>query len=112
MHKQSFREKDYLKKILEILTDDGLFLCNFFGEQTLRELRHCFFIADDRFLNGTFNRIPKVDLMADFSNLLAGIGYNEIVTEKINFDIFYKNILGILKDIKNMGEKIPIKEKK
>ena len=105
-------KKDYLKKILEILTDDGLFLCNFFGEQTLRELRHCFFIADDRFLNGTFNRIPKVDLMADFSNLLAGIGYNEIVTEKINFDIFYKNIIGILKDIKNMGEKIPIKEKR
>ena len=55
---------------------------------------------------------PKVDLMADFSNLLAGIGYNEIVTEKINFDIFYKNIIGILKDINNMGEKIPIKEKK
>ena len=27
-------------------------------------------------------------------------------------DIFYKNILGILKDIKKMGEKIPIKEKK
>ena len=55
---------------------------------------------------------PKVDSMADFSNLLAEIGYNEIVTEKINFDIFYKNIIGILKDIKNMGEKIPIKEKK
>ena len=105
-------KKDYLKKILEILTDDGLFLCNFFGEQTLSELRQCFFIADDRFLNGAFNRIPKVDLMADFSNLLAGIGYNEIVTEKINFDIFYKNIIGILKDIKNMGEKIPIKEKR
>ena len=50
--------------------------------------------------------------MADFSNLLAEIGYNEIVTEKVNFDIFYKNIIGILKDIKNMGEKIPIKEKK
>ena len=76
------------------------------------ELRQCFFIADDKFLNGAFNRIPKVDLMADFSNLLAEIGYNEIVTEKINFDIFYKNIIGILKDIKNMGEKIPIKEKK
>ena len=105
-------KKNYLQKILDILTDDGLFLCNFFGEQTLRELRQCFFIADDRFLNGAFNRIPKVDLMADFSNLLAGIGYNEIVTEKINFDIFYKNILGILKDIKNMGEKIPIKEKR
>ena len=50
--------------------------------------------------------------MADLSNLLAEIGYKEIVTEKINFDIFYKNILHILKDIKNMGEKIPTIEKK
>ena len=62
-------------------------------------------------MNGAFNRIPKVDLMADFSNLLAGIGYNEIVTEKLIL-IFYKNIIGILKDIKNMGEKIPIKKKR
>ena len=105
-------KKNYLKKIFNILTDDGLFLCNFFGEQTLTELRQCFFIADDKFLNGAFNRVPKFDLMADFSNLLAEIGYNEIVTEKINFDIFYKNIIGILRDIKNMGEKIPMKEKK
>ena len=63
-------------------------------------------------MSGAFNRIPKVDLMADFSNLLAEVGYNEIVTEKVNFDIFYKSIIGILKDIKNMGEKIPIIEKK
>ncbi len=105
-------KKNYLQKLLDILTDDGLFLCNFFGEQTLNELRQCFFIADDRFLNGAYNRIPKVDLMANFSNLLAEVGYKEIVTEKINFEIFYKNITSILKDIKNMGETIPIIEKK
>ena len=105
-------KKNYLLKLLDILTDDGLFLCNFFGEQTLRELKHCFLIADDKFLNGAFNRIPRIDLMADFSNLLTEIGYKEIVTEKVNFDIFYKNITSILKDIKNMGEKIPIEEKK
>ncbi len=107
-----FEKKKYLQKLLDILTDDGLFLCNFFGEQTLNELKQCFFIADDKFLNGAFNRIPKIDSMAEFSNLLAEIGYKEIVTEKINFDIFYKNIIHILKDIKNMGEKIPTKEKK
>ena len=107
-----FEKKIFLKKILDILTDDGLFVCNFFGEQTLSELRHCFFIADDKFLNGAFDRIPKIDSMANFSNLLAEIGYNEIVTEKVNFDIFYKNIIRILRDIKNMGEKVPIKEKK
>ena len=107
-----FEKKKYLQKMLDILTDDGLFLCNFFGEQTLKELRQCFFIADDKFLNGSFNRIPKIDLMADFSNLLAEVGYHEIVTEKINFDIFYKNIIRILKDIKNMGEKFPIKDNK
>ena len=105
-------KKSYLQKLLDTLTDDGLFICNFFGEQTLTELKQCFFIADDKFLNGAFNRIPKIYSMADFSNLLTGIGYNEIVTEKINFDVFYKNIIKILKDIKSMGEKIPIKDQK
>ena len=107
-----FEKKIFLKKILDILTDEGLFICNFFGEQTLSELKQCFYIADDKFLNGAFDRIPKIDSMANFSNLLAEIGYNEIVTEKVNFDIFYKNIIHILKDIKNIGEKIPIKEQK
>ena len=107
-----FEKKIFLQKILDILTDDGLFICNFFGEQTLTELKQCFFVADDIFLNGAFDRIPKIDSMANFSNLLAEIGYNEIVTEKVNFDIFYKNIIRILKDIKNIGEKIPIKEQK
>ena len=105
-------KKNYLQKLLDILTDDGLFLCNFFGEQTLTELKQCFLIADNKFLNGAFNRIPTTDLMADFSNLLTEIGYKEIVTEKVNFDIFYKNITRILKDIKNMGEKFPIKDKR
>ena len=69
------------------------FLFVIFLVNRLTELKQCFFIADDKFLNGAFNRVQKFIPMADFSNLLTGIGYNEIVTEKINFDVSNKNII-------------------
>ena len=31
-----------LSKLYNILSDDGLFICNFFGEQTLDELKYSF----------------------------------------------------------------------
>ena len=36
--------------------------------------------------------------------MLANQGFSEIITEKINFEIFYNNVLQILRDIKGIGE--------
>ena len=35
------------------------FFVIFLVNKHLAELRQCFFIADDKFLNGAFNRIPE-----------------------------------------------------
>ena len=42
--------------------------------------------------------------MTEFTNFLSEIGFKEVVAEKINFEIFYKNILTLIKDIRDAGE--------
>ena len=42
--------------------------------------------------------------MVDFSNLLSQTGFSEVVSEKINFDIYYSDVFSLLDDIKNAGE--------
>ncbi len=97
-------KKSYLSKLYNILSDDGLFICNFFGEQTLDELKYSFIEADEKFYKGSYTRIPQNIRMADFSNFISNIGFKEIVTEKVNYEVFYKNILSLLKDIRATGE--------
>ena len=36
--------------------------------------------------------------------MLMQNGFKEVVTEKINYDIYYKDVISILKDIRGMGE--------
>ena len=42
--------------------------------------------------------------MIEFSNLLTKSGFKDIVNEKINYQIYYKNIISLLKDIRGIGE--------
>ena len=86
------------------MSEDGLFICNFFGEQTLDELKYSFIEADEKFYRGSYTRIPQNIQMADFSNFISNIGFKEIVTEKVNYEVFYNNILSLLKDIRAIGE--------
>ena len=73
-------------------------------EKNFYELKNSFIEADEFFFNGSFNRMPKNIGMTEFTNLLIGNGFSEVVTEVINFELFYKNIISILKDIRDAGE--------
>ena len=60
-------------------------------------------MADEKFFSGSA-RIPKNIMMTEFTNFLSEIGFKEVVAEKINFEIFYKNILTLIRDIRDAGE--------
>ena len=49
-------------------------------------------------------RFPKSITLIEFSQMLMQAGFKEVVTEKINYEIFYEDVLSILKDIRGMGE--------
>jgi len=95
---------EYLKNLKKILKNGGLLVCNYFGEDSLIELRNSFLLTDEKIFGGSFLRFPKNIKLVEFSGMLAKEGYSEIITEKINFEIFYNNVLQILKDLKGIGE--------
>ena len=98
------KKDEYIKKIFSILKNKGMLFCNFFGENSLNELKECFVINDDFFFKGSFLRFPPRIKMVNYSDLLSRIGFKEIVSEKINYEIFYKNVISLLNDIRGMGE--------
>ncbi len=96
--------QNHFKIIFDLLNEKGLFICNFFGEDSLIELRNSLFQTDEQLFNGVFLRSAPSLKMANISDILSYIGFKELVSEKISYRIFYDNIEKILKDLKGLGE--------
>ena len=97
-------KKKHLNKIFQLLKVNGLFICNFFGERTMHELRDSLLSADEKLFNGAFMRLPVNLKMVDFSDLLGQVGFQELVSETISYKIYYKNIRKMFEDFKGIGE--------
>ena len=98
------KKNQYLDNLKSVLTKNGLLICNYFGENSLIELKNSFLITDQKLFGGSFLRFPKSITLIEFSQMLMQAGFKEVVTEKINYEIFYEDVLSILKDIRGMGE--------
>ena len=98
------KKNQYLNNLKGILKKNGLLICNYFGESSLVELKNSFLVTDQEFFGGSFMRFPKNITLVEFSQMLMQAGFKEVVTEKINYEIFYEDVLSILKDIRGMGE--------
>jgi len=109
----NINEKDtYIKKLYNLLDKDGLLLCNFFGEKNLYELRDSFIKTDELVYKGAFTRLPPILRMIDISNLFIQSGFKEVVSDLVNFDVYYNNVFHLLKDIKGTGENSSLKQEK
>ena len=97
-------KKRHLNEIYKLLKVNGLFVCNFFGEKTMYELRDSLFSTDEKLFNGAFMRLPINLKMVDISDLLGQVGFKELVSETISYKIYYKNIRKIFEDLKGIGE--------
>ena len=95
---------DHLKKIRTLLKKDGLFICNFFGSETLNELRNSLLITDNKLFNGVFVRMSPGVKMVNIVDLMGKVGFKEIVSEVINYQVFYDKLNDLLFDIKGVGE--------
>ena len=49
-----------------ILTQDGLLICNYFGENSLIELKNSFMLTDEKVFGGSFLRFPKSVTLVEF----------------------------------------------
>ena len=95
---------DHLKKIFTLLNKDGLFVCNFFGSETLNELRNSLLITDNKLFNGVYVRMSPGVKMVNIVDLMGKVGFKEIVSEVINYQVFYEKLNDLLIDIKGVGE--------
>jgi hypothetical protein len=68
------------------------------------ELRNSLLSTDEKLFNGAFMRLPINLKMVDISDLLGQVGFKELVSEKISYKIYYKNIRKIFEDLKGIGE--------
>ena len=101
----------YVKILDSLLSTNGLLVCNFFGENTLSELRQSLIKTDEKIFQGVHLRIPSSIKMNEASELFTKATYSEIVIEKISFDIYYKNVKELLFDIKGIGEISTLKKR-
>ena len=104
-------KRKHFEDLHALLNEDGLIICNFFSGDTLKELRRSLYLTDEKIFKGIYMRIPKNIQMIEVSDILAGIGFKELVSEKINYKIYYRNVRKILEDLKGTGENCLLKSR-
>ena len=106
------KKKEHFKNIYNLLKKEGLLLCNFFGENSLIELKNSLFHSDEKIFKGVYARQLPTLKMVDITDLLSLEGFKELVSEKISYKVYYNHVMDLLKDLKGTGENCFISSRK
>ena len=86
------------------LRSDGLFLANFFGGETLKELRHSLLEAESELEGGVGPRVSPFADVRDAGALLQRTGFALPVADSEILKVSYGAPLNLLHDLRGMGE--------
>jgi NADH dehydrogenase [ubiquinone] 1 alpha subcomplex assembly factor 5 len=92
-----------LVQIRRALKPDGLFLGAMLGGQTLAELRHVLFLAEDEVDGGASPRVAPFADVRDLGGLLQRAGFALPVTDADVFTVTYGSPLRLMQELKAMG---------
>lgn len=93
-----------LLQALMSLRPDGLFLVNFFGGETLKELRLSLLEAENEIKGGAGPRVSPFADVRDAGALLQRAGFGLPVADSESLTVFYNSPLKLLHDLRGMGE--------
>ena len=94
----------FFLQIRQLLADDGAFLTAFLGNNTLSELRYCFYEAEKKLgIAHTPHISPMINLQSA-AGLLQSFGFALPVVDKETITVKYKNAYELMKDLRSMGE--------
>ncbi len=94
---------EVLSKNKNLLKDDGLFVCCFFGGSTLKELRDVFNKIELEIYGGISPRIiPFIDIKTA-GGLAQKVGFKNIICDSEIIEISYSSLLKLFQDLRNMG---------
>lgn len=87
-----------------LLKPGGLFLANLLGGETLKELRVALLEAELHVSGGSSPRISPFTLVKDAGMLMQRAGFAEPVSYGDTVTVLYKDIFGLIADLRAMGE--------
>lgn len=100
----------YLAQCCRALRPDGLFMCCFFGGDTLVELRASWLAAEAEAGRVSPRIAPMVDLR-EMGGLLQRAGLALPVADLDRLTLRYANVLALLREIKSIGYSNPLVER-
>ena len=86
------------------LMPDGLFLAVLFGGQTLHELRASLAEAETRLTDGLSPRVLPMADVRELGGLLQRAGLALPVADSIRLTVRYRDLAGLVRDLRGMGE--------
>jgi SAM-dependent methyltransferase len=96
--------RSYLLKIHSILRPGGLFLANFWGGNTLTELRHCLAEVDFDMSGRIQPRIIPMMRLEDSNTLLQSTPFELKVADQDALTFYYAGLTTLARHLRRMGE--------
>ncbi|MCC8467636.1 MAG: palindromic element RPE1 domain-containing protein [Rickettsia endosymbiont of Eriopis connexa] len=96
--------QSFLSNIRKFLKSDGIFIGNFVGGNSLKNLRKS--LIDAEIASG-FKHSPHISPFIHFDHvpmLLSQAGFSEVIVDYENIELKFDNPLDLMKEIKNIGE--------
>jgi len=93
-----------LTQIRQTIKQNGLFLANILGGETLKELRQSLTKAEAAINGGLSPRVSPFADVKDAGNLLQRAGFNMPVADMETITVSYSNPLKLMNDLRAMGE--------
>eukprot|EP01035_Chromulina_nebulosa_P018424 gene18424-24128_t len=93
-----------LNQIKNILKPDGAFIGSLLGGETLAELRHCFYLAEQERRGGIGPHASPFTQASDIAGLLQGAGFALPTIDIDTITIGYPNAFVLMEHIQKMGE--------
>lgn len=95
----------HLVKIREILRPDGAFLGCMLGGNTLNELRHCFYLAEQERKGGFSPHCSPLTRPSDVSSLMQRAGFTLPTVDIDTLTVSYPDAFSLMEHLDGMGER-------
>jgi SAM-dependent methyltransferase len=94
----------FLLQVKDLLKPNGIFIASFFGEENLSELAFVMFESENEIYGGISPRLPPTIEVKTAAHLIQKAGFVSPISDFEKIEVFYKNPLNLLKDLKMMGQ--------